>query len=96
MTQEGGADHEQAVGGSPRECLEACEPGAPDVPAVHGVSRGPPRVAGYRPEPPPRGLESAPAGTGGARPGCPFQRDVFNCTFKGAGWPTSRRHRKFR
>ena len=28
--------------------------------------------------------------------GCHFQRDMVNCTFKGAGWPTSRRRKKSR
>ena len=28
--------------------------------------------------------------------GCHFQRDMVDCTFKGAGWPTSRRHKRSR
>ena len=37
--QEGGAGHEQGVGGGPESTSRRPEPGAPGVPAVHDVSR---------------------------------------------------------
>ena len=53
---------------------------------------------GLAPGWPPQGVrpEALRCGCRESISGCHFQWDMVDCTFKGAGWPTSRRHKRSR